>query len=137
MIIPVTHLPIIDWQLGIKLAGNKADVARELLDLFMSTLQKDMQTLRQLDEEKNTMALYQQVHKLHGALCYCGLPRLKMIVAQLETELKSIDLSSTPLAPLTPLTPLISTEKISRLLNQLHAEVNLLLLTFNEADQRN
>lgn len=106
----LNHLPIIDWELCIRLAGNKTELAEEILDLLMSSLSEDLSTINNLYTERNYKELLRKVHTLHGALCYCGLPRLKTIVARLETALKNNIISN-----------------LLSLLNQLHAEVNLLL----------
>ena len=46
------NLPIIDWQLAIKLAGNQTDLANELLNLLIKNLRQDVTTIHQLYEEK-------------------------------------------------------------------------------------
>ena len=110
MTIKLNHLPVIDWKLGMKLAGNKKEVAEELLDLFIKKLPIDLCTIKALHETINYSGLQKEIHKLHGALCYCGAPRLKKLISHLETELKNnimVDLPS--------------------LLDQLDNEVNLLL----------
>lgn len=104
------QLPIIDWELGMRLAGNKPELAEEMLSLFVASLSNDLTTINKLYSEHNYPELHRKVHNLHGALCYCGLPRLKSVVSRLETALKNNIISS-----------------LLSLLNQLHAEVNLLL----------
>ncbi len=106
----VQHLPILDYSLGIKLAGNKKDLAQDMLALLIQALPKDLAAINQLYQEKKHPELRQNLHRLHGALCYCGVPRLKTIVAHLESDLKNNIMSS-----------------LSSLLNQLDAEVRLLL----------
>lgn len=103
-------LPVIDGELGIKLAGNKKDLADELLALFIKNLPEEILFIKHAHNEKNTPELLRRIHKLHGAVCYCGLPRLKIVLSQLETELKSNIMSSLP-----------------SLLDQLDIEVELLL----------
>lgn len=105
-----SNLPIIDWDQSIKLAGNKKDIAEEMLSFVIKNLTSDISAINQLHERKNYEELLRTIHKLHGALCYCGLPRLKNIVARLETELKNNIMFSLP-----------------ALLSQLDTEVNLVL----------
>lgn len=103
-------LPIIDWDLCVKVAGNKKELAEEILSLLIANLSDDMIIINNFHLEQDYAALLRKIHNLHGALCYSGLPRLKMIVSNLETALKNNIMSS-----------------LLSLLDQLHAEVNLLL----------
>jgi two-component system sensor histidine kinase BarA len=103
-------LPIIDWEQAITLAGHQKELAEEILALLVNHLHEDIARVHQLYQEQNYAELLRQVHKLHGALCYCGLPRLKTLIARLETELKNNIMDS-----------------LAILLEQLDIEVNLLL----------
>lgn len=105
----LNNLPVIDDELGIKLAGNKKELANELLCLFMKNLNEEISSINELYTIKNYPELIRRIHRLHGAVCYCGLPRLKSVITQLETELKSNIMSNLPL-----------------LFNQLNAETTLL-----------
>lgn len=82
------HLPVIDWDLGLKLAGNNRETAEEILALFLKNIPDELTAINHSWEEKNYLEMCRQLHKLHGALCYCGLPRLKIVVARLESDLK-------------------------------------------------
>ncbi|OGT60635.1 MAG: hypothetical protein A3E85_02715 [Gammaproteobacteria bacterium RIFCSPHIGHO2_12_FULL_45_12] len=83
------ELPIVDTALGIRLAGNKKDLANEILSLLIQTLPDDISSIITQYQNKNYTELLREVHKLHGAVCYCGLPRLKTLLDQLETHLKN------------------------------------------------
>jgi len=104
------HLPIIDWNQAVKLAGNKTDLAEEMFQMLLTSLPSDIASIQALHSAKNYSELLQHVHKLHGVLCYCGLPRLKLVIENLEKDLKHNTLSTIP-----------------QLLLQLDAEVSLLL----------
>lgn len=103
-------LPIIDWEDAIRLAGHKKELARDLLDMLAEQLPKELQTIHQLYKDKNYLEMQKAVHKLHGAVCYTGTPRLKLVLSTLETSLKSHIMGSS-----------------SSLLSQLDAEVDQLL----------
>jgi|SRR5579862_8308847 len=107
--IQLQHLPIIDWELGSKLVGGKKEIAKEMIDILVKSLPIEIKAIKQLQSDKNHIKLIACVHKLHGAVSYCGTPRLKIVVAALETNLKNNIMVS------------------SSLLNQLDIEVNLLL----------
>jgi two-component system, NarL family, sensor histidine kinase BarA len=86
--------PVIDRELGIKLAGNKPDLADEMLFMLVKTLPEEMQGLKHAKQQGDTVDLQKRLHKLHGAVCYCGVPRLKKIIATFETALKQSDTSN-------------------------------------------
>lgn len=106
----LTHLPIIDWEQSKKLAGNKNDLAKDMLELLISSLAEEWEAINQAYKIKDYPTLHKHVHKLHGALCYCGLPRLKALVSKLETAIKNNIMVGLP--------PLLA---------QLDTEINLLL----------
>jgi len=85
------HQPAIDVELGLRLAANKPNVAKELLDQFMEYLPDSHDKMKVAHAANDLDELLNQVHKLHGACCYCGVPRLKESVAILETALKKHD----------------------------------------------
>lgn len=87
---------IIDWELGIKLANNKREIAEELLALLIKNLPNELQDIKTAYEQKQDDVLLQRLHKLHGAVCYCGVPRLKQIIFALETALKQNKLADIP-----------------------------------------
>lgn len=82
------NYPIIDWELGTKLAGNSREAAEEMLALLVKSLVNDLPEIKQAFTEKKNDKLARQIHRLHGALCYCGTPRLKAVTQQLETAIK-------------------------------------------------
>ena len=52
-----THLPVIDWELSVKLAGNRHDLAEEMLKLFLKTLPDEIDAILQLYKEENNAEL--------------------------------------------------------------------------------
>lgn len=85
--IPLTnHTPFkhIDWNLCKKLAGNKEDLAQEMLEMLISSLPSDLIKIQQSYKSHKIQELREQVHKLHGACCYVGVPKLKNISKELE-----------------------------------------------------
>lgn len=81
-------MAVIDWNLGLKLAGNKREVAEELLNRLAASLENEVKQIRSAWQNKNFAELHQRIHKLHGAVCYCGTPRLKKIISTFEHALK-------------------------------------------------
>jgi two-component system sensor histidine kinase BarA len=83
------NLPIIDWTESLRLVGNQTKIAEDLLALLIKSLPNDLTNIKNLHHEKNYPGLLFAIHKLNGALCYCGLPRLNSLGRRLETQLKT------------------------------------------------
>jgi two-component system sensor histidine kinase BarA len=95
-----TELPVIDWNLCIKLANNKTAVAQEILLLVIQQLPSDLEEIKKAEQKADYAEWLRCVHKLHGALCYSGMPRLKNAVAHLENALKQNQLDQVRLTEL-------------------------------------
>ena len=81
-------LPIIDIELSLLNANQRPDIAAELLALLIDNLHLDQQAINQAKDLSTRKAA---VHKLHGAVRYCGLPRLTAAVEKLEAAIKQDD----------------------------------------------
>lgn len=82
----------IDWQLCIKLAGNKEDLAQEMLEMLINALPSDRAAIKSAFDNQDYYELREQVHKLHGACCYVGVPKLKAIAKELENAISALDI---------------------------------------------
>ncbi|BCO17494.1 MULTISPECIES: hybrid sensor histidine kinase/response regulator [unclassified Alteromonas] len=80
--------PSIDWQLALKRANQNQNTARELLENFISLLPSAIEIIESMWSARDFTGLKAEVHKLHGACCYTGLPRLQELVSELESALK-------------------------------------------------
>lgn len=89
----------IDWKLCLKLNNNRPELAKELLTLFAKELPETKNNIKQAWQQQAFTPLKDEVHKLHGACCYCGVPRLKEIVEKLENLLKT-DINNPEIASL-------------------------------------
>ncbi len=78
----------VDMALGIKLANGKKDLAEEMLQLLLKSLQQERSHMIALCAEKRYDQLLEAVHKLHGATRYTGVPRLQQAARALEENLK-------------------------------------------------
>lgn len=90
------QLPVIDWKLAAERTGNDIQLAKKMLGLLLVTLSDDILAIRDCYEKKDYQQLLKQVHRLHGALCYCGLPRLNAAVTTLEQALKENKIANVP-----------------------------------------
>jgi len=83
------ELPTVDLELGARLAGGRASLARELLERLAAGLAENETALRHALAEGDDEALLDGIHALNGACRYCGAPRLGLIAESLETRLRT------------------------------------------------
>ena len=71
--------------------GNSKDskLADEIMRLLVKELPAFKKYIKESHQQKNFESLYQHVHKLHGALSYCKLPKLKSVIQKIERDLKT------------------------------------------------
>ncbi len=105
---------IIDWDDTLRLTGNDPEVAREMITHLINSLPEEAAQIKSLYAAQNIPELIHRVHKLHGALCYCRLPRLKRLISSLESDLKNHIMESSLLP------------SIRHHIDQLDEEVNVL-----------
>ena len=79
----------LDWQECLRLSNNKEDLAKELLEMLKKDLPSFQAGINQALKTNNIQQLQNHTHKLHGACCYCGVPRLKQLAEQLESQIKT------------------------------------------------
>ena len=79
---------VIDLELGAALTGNRDELAKDMLILLAKTLPDELNGIRQAKENHRLPELLKVIHKLHGAVCYCGVPRLKNALTSFESALK-------------------------------------------------
>jgi len=80
----------IDWPLCVqKLSGNK-EVAEEFLACFVQELYVNRVEFIRLLKQRDLNGLENAAHKLHGACCFCGVPRLQAQVVLLETQAREV-----------------------------------------------
>ncbi len=79
----------IDWQLSLKNAGGKDDLARDMLKMLVASFPEARELIQENLDSGDIQELTAQVHKLHGATAYCGVPELKSLANQYESLLKT------------------------------------------------
>lgn len=80
--------PIYDRELALRLAGQQADLAADMLAGLLRTLPEALTEIHNAAEQQDFITLKKTVHKLRGLICYCGVPRLNNAITALETALK-------------------------------------------------
>ena len=79
----------LDWQLALRQAANKPDLARDLLRMLVDFLPEVHKLVESHMAASDTLALRDIIHKLHGSASYSGVPRLKQLCQQLEQGLRT------------------------------------------------
>lgn len=76
------NAPDADWTRCMQLAGNRAEVAEELLYLMLESLPPGIEAIQAAASEPRRLA--EQVHRLLGACRYTGAPRLLRTCSELD-----------------------------------------------------
>jgi two-component system sensor histidine kinase BarA len=69
-------------------ASKDNKLAGEIMGLLIKELPAFKQSIQTSHQQGNYDSLYQHVHKLHGALSYCDLPKIKPMIQKIERDLK-------------------------------------------------
>lgn len=115
-----TEATSINWQMCVELANQNTEMASDLLKMFVADLPEISKAIQENFSLQNFTRLQSQVHKLHGASCYCGVPHLKNAAKQLETALKQINTKS------------ISNNEIEDLVGILLDEINAVEIAYKK-----
>jgi len=92
---PEVHLGTFDYDLSISRANSRPEIADELFQLLIRTLPEDLDQINQAANSGIKDEFRSSVHKLNGAIRYCGVPGLAHAINHLETRIKiSIDEAS-------------------------------------------
>jgi two-component system aerobic respiration control sensor histidine kinase ArcB len=83
------HSYPIDLDLGAKLIKGNRKAAKEMLALLIEELPSNKKEMASAYKKHNYLKLMKLAHRLHGATCYCGTPKLKEAAAKLEKIIAS------------------------------------------------
>ncbi|MCE3268684.1 MAG: putative sensory histidine-kinase / response regulator [Burkholderiales bacterium] len=83
------QLPVIDLDLCTSQASCDKDAAKNMLEMLVNSLPETENALKAAYDAKDLDKLQFTTHKLLGATCYCGVPRLKFTAQKLEEALKA------------------------------------------------
>jgi len=85
-----------DRTLSLKLADGKSELARDMLKMLLKELPSSKNSINQAFAAQDINNLKHHVHKLHGATCYIGVPKLKQCSHDFEQALKNGEEESWP-----------------------------------------
>lgn len=75
----------LDWQLALRQAAGKPDLARDMLQMLIDFLPEVRNKIEEQLVGENPNGLVDLVHKLHGSCGYSGVPRMKNLWQQLRS----------------------------------------------------
>ncbi len=82
----------IDWKLALQLTNGNRALAREMLELLVQELPKNRQEIAKTYDMKDIRGLRELIHKIYGGTCYCGVPKLKPLLIDIEDRLATYQL---------------------------------------------
>ncbi len=80
---------MLDWQLALRQAAGKPDLARDMLQMLIDFLPEVRNKIEEQLVGENPNGLVDLVHKLHGSCGYSGVPRMKNLCQLIEQQLRS------------------------------------------------
>lgn len=86
LILENTRVVGINWPLAIQHAGNKEDLAKEMLQMLVFSFDEIEKNIN-LALNGKPIPLSGIIHKLHGSCAYSGVPTLQKLCAEIETRL--------------------------------------------------
>ena len=85
----VDHDATLDWQLALRQAAGKSDLARDMLQMLVSFLPEIRNKVEEQLVGETPEGLLEAIHKLHGSCSYSGVPRLKKLCSLLEHQMRN------------------------------------------------
>ncbi|MBS5775186.1 MAG: two-component sensor histidine kinase BarA [Enterobacter cloacae] len=88
-VITVDDETTLDWQLALRQAAGKSDLARDMLHMLVEFLPEIRNMVEEQLVGEAPSGLAEGIHKLHGSCGYSGVPRLKKLCHLIEHQLRS------------------------------------------------
>ena len=85
----IDHNQTLDWQLALRQAAMKPDLAREMLQMLIAFMPEVRNKVEEQLVGEQPEGLVDLIHKLHGSCSYSGVPRLKKLCHTLESQLRA------------------------------------------------
>lgn len=85
----------IDLELGAKLVGGDKTFAREAIQMLVDSFSEEVLVLKNACQSLDFGTAQSVLHKLRGAISYCGVPRLKEVCIHFDEFLKTGDTGNT------------------------------------------
>ena len=102
---------VIDIELAMEQAAGNEQLAKELFQMLLTELPGLLEKLQSAVAALDNQSIWDHAHKIYGSTAYCGVPALRAVAQQLESDIKTQDMDAVKAQ-----TGLLSTE-IQRLLD--------------------
>ena len=79
----------LDWNLAMRQAANKPDLARQMLQMLVEFLPEVRNKVEEQLVGEAPEDLLDVIHKLHGSCSYSGVPRMKNLCHLIEGQLRN------------------------------------------------
>lgn len=76
--------PLLDPDDALERAGGRPEVAAELFTMLCRSLPATAETLQEAHDTNDLDRLRDAAHRLRGAALYCGVPRMRAQVTEIE-----------------------------------------------------
>ncbi|MDX6041714.1 two-component sensor histidine kinase BarA [Scandinavium lactucae] len=86
---PINLNTTLDWQLALRQAANKQNLARDMLQMLVEFLPEIRNKVEEQLVGEQPEELVNAIHKLHGSCGYSGVPRLKNLCHLIEGQLRN------------------------------------------------
>ena len=86
---PIDYNVTLNWQLALRQAAMKPDLAREMLQMLIAFMPEVRNKVEEQLVGEEPEGLLDLIHKLHGSCSYSGVPRLKKLCQTLESQLRA------------------------------------------------
>lgn len=83
---------IIDLNLGASLVGKDAKFAKEMINTLVNTFPDELKKLEAAHKKEDWATIKDVIHRIKGAVSYCGTPRLQKIATELLHYLHSSEI---------------------------------------------
>lgn len=79
----------IDWSMALERSAGKRDLAIQMLSMLIKSIPSTLEQIELHFEDANLEELIKVIHKFHGACCYTGVPKIRVLAEQIEVGLKA------------------------------------------------
>ena len=89
--LPQAQLPVHDMEAALRFSGGNEEIVREMINMLLATVDEDAQAIALLASQCTWDALWDNVHRLHGAAAACGVRALHNVLGRMENAVRQRD----------------------------------------------